>query len=97
MSLKTVSTVLGSRHPGFRWTRPCRVGSSFIELRLGQFVDPVGARGSNRAERAEVVDERQEVVATVEPRGRDRAERGEVVATVGEEVVHRDVVGRGRV
>ena len=69
----------------------CSVGAS------GQFVDPVGARGSDRAERAEVVDERHRSLPPSSRAAVDRGERGEVVATVGQEVVYRDVVGRGRV
>ena len=62
-------------------------GSSLTRSVLG------GATGLNDAE---VVDKRQEVVATVEPRGRDRSECGEVIPTVGEEVVNRHVIQRGR-
>ena len=59
---------------------------------LGQFVYAVSAWGSDRAVRAHVIDKSQKIVATVESGSGDRGEGGEVISTVGQEIVHGDVV-----
>ena len=69
-----------------------------IEFTLsGQLVNPIGGRGSNRAECAEVVNQGLKVDAAVEFRCRDCGKGTEVVTSIGKEVVHRHDVIRAQI
>ena len=84
-----------------RWP-PGAPGSTAIQRRRGQpgsgyFVDPVGSRRADGAERAEVLGERIEVDAPVQTRRRDRGEGAEIVAAVSQEAVDRHHVLHSRI
>ncbi len=80
--------------PDRKRSGPSRLGCCFV-VGLGEFVDPVDTRGSNRTERRQVVGEGFEVESAFQSQRRvEGAERAEAVTAIGQEAIDRHDVGR---